>query len=224
MFDNEIEEKLLPLPVDSLFMVGKKTAQRLHDLGINTIKELNEQELSFLTKEFKSQGEYLYNSSRGIDNSIVDNTLSKSKSISVSWTLEKDTDDIAYIKKTLLKQVDEVGRLLRKDNYFAKTITVTYKNSEFDSFSKQTTLNKPISTNDEIYKIVIDLLEKVWDFEKIRHVGVKLSNFNDNNKENTVFETDVINKDDKLQKTIDNIKDKYGSDVINPASLMEKGK
>ena len=223
LFSDEVEKKLLPLPVDNLFMVGKKTAKKLHDLGINTIKDLHDKDLNFLIDEFKSQGEYLYNSARGIDNSIVDNTLSKAKSISVSWTLERDTDDINYIKKILLKQVDEVGRLLRKNKQFAKTITITYKNSEFDSFSKQITLNKYICTNDDIYRTVIDLLLKSWDFEKIRNIGVRLSNFNDSNDSNSLFEKEESN-DDKLQKTIDDIKNKYGSDVINPALLMEKDK
>jgi DNA polymerase-4 len=222
LFMDEIEEKLLPLPVDDLFMVGKKTSEKLHSLGINTIKELRDKDFDYLTREFKSQGEYLYNSSRGIDDTPVDGTVYKSKSISVSWTLEKDTDDIDYIKNIILKQTDEVGRNLRKENMYAKTIAITYKNKDFQSYSRQITLEEGIDSNDEIYKNVINLLEKTWDFEKIRNIGIRLSNLS----EEKVISQNLFKEDKKdntkFQKALDSIKDKYGSDIINPASILER--
>jgi DNA polymerase-4 len=223
LFMDEIEEKLWPLDVDDLFMVGKKTSERLHRLGIHKIGDILSHDLDYYIGEFKSMGEYIYNSAQGIDDSEVDSTISTSKSISVSWTLEKDTDDISEIKNVLLRQSDEVGRSLRKEGLYAKTIAVTYKNKEFRNFSKQTTLLNPISSNDDIYSNVIELLGKLWDFDKIRNIGIRLSNLTSEK----ISQSDLFLKDnksindEKIQNVLDKIKDKYGSDIIKPASLKE---
>ena len=224
LFEDEIEEKLYPLAVDDLFMVGKKTSEKLHSMGIHTIKDLASLDETYLVKQFKSMGTYLYESSHGIDNTPVDNTISKNKSISVSYTLEKDTDDIEEIKSILLRQSDEVGRSLRREEMYAKTVAVTYKTKDFKNFSRQVSLNNEISSNEDIYLNAITLLEKLWDFEKIRLIGIRLSNLTSNRS----LQTDLFNEldkktnNEKIEKALDKIKDKYGSTIIKPASLLEK--
>lgn len=224
LFDNEIKEKMWPLPVNDLLFVGKKTSAKLIQMGFNTIGDVAQANPQLLTKEFKTYGMEIWNRANGIDDSIVDSTTHKHKSISVSWTLEKDSDDIDLIKKVLLKQVDEVGRSLRRQNMYATVVAVTIKTYDFVSFSKQISLSNPINSNDEIYDAVLNVLYKAWNFELIRNIGVRLSNLTENRVlQNELFEEN--NKSDnkeKVQKAIDKIKDKYGSDIINPASLLDK--
>ncbi len=224
LFDNEIKEKMWPLPVNDLLFVGKKTSAKLIQMGFNTIGDVAQANPQLLTKEFKTYGMEIWNRANGIDDSIVDSSTHKHKSISVSWTLEKDSDDIDLIKKVLLKQVDEVGRSLRRQNMYATVVAVTIKTYDFVSFSKQISLSNPINSNDEIYDAVLNVLYKAWNFELIRNIGVRLSNLTENRVlQNELFEEN--NKSDnkeKVQKAIDKIKDKYGSDIINPASLLDK--
>lgn len=227
LFDNEIESKLWPLPIDDLFMVGKKTARRLHDMGFHTIGDVAKSDVSLLVKEFKSFGNVIYERANGIDDSIVDSSISENKSISVSWTLDHDSDDIFEIKKILLKQVDEVGRSLRRKNLFASVVAVTFKTFDFISFSKQMTLSIPINSNDDIYDSAIKILYKAWNFEKIRNIGIRLSNFTDNRiAQSSLFEEvgSRLENNEKIQSALDKIKDKYGADIINPASLLEDDK
>ena len=224
LFMDEIPTKMWPLPIDDLLFVGKKTSDKLKKMGYKTIGEVANADPEIFIKEFKSMGIEIWNRANGIDDSIVDSSSHKSKSISVSWTLEKDSDDIDFIKHVLLKQVDEVGRSLRRKNMFARVVAVTIKTSDFVSFSKQSSLNYPINSNDDIYDAVIDNLYKVWNFEKIRNIGVRLSNL----EETRIMQNDIFDKGtnseskEKVQRAIDKIKDKYGSDIINPASLLDK--
>ena len=224
LFNDEIPNKMWPLPIGDLLFVGKKTSEKLKKMGFNTIGDVANANPEIFVKEFKSIGIEIWNRANGIDDSIVDSSFHKSKSISVSWTLEKDSDDIDYIKHILLKQVDEVGRSLRKLNMYARVVAVTIKTSDFVSFSKQSSLSYPINSNDDIYDAVIDNLNKAWNFEKIRNIGVRLSNL----EETRVVQNDIFDKGtnsenkEKVQKAIDKIKDKYGSDIINPASLLDK--
>ena len=224
LFENEIESKMWPLPIEDLFMVGEKTAIKLKKMGFYTIGDVAKCDCKRLIKEFKSFGNTIYEMANGIDNSIVDSTISQSKSISVSLTLDKDTDDIELLKKVLLHQVDEVGRALRKKKLYTTIVAITFKTSQFVSFSKQCSIDLPINSNNAIYDKVISLLYRCWNFEKIRNIGVRISGFTSKRVTQTsLFESDnedVI--DEKIQLVLDSIKDKYGSNIINPASLIDK--
>ena len=224
LYENEIANKMWPLPVEDLFMVGEKTANRLKKMGFYTIGDVAKCDCKRLIKEFKSFGNTIYEMANGIDNSIVDSTISQSKSISVSLTLDKDTDDIELLKKVLLHQVDEVGRALRKKKLYTTIVAITFKTSQFVSFSKQCSIDLPINSNNAIYDKVISLLYRCWNFEKIRNIGVRISGFTSKRVTQTsLFESDnedVI--DEKIQLVLDSIKDKYGSNIINPASLIDK--
>lgn len=224
LFENEIESKMWPLPIEDLFMVGEKTAIKLKKMGFYTIGDVAKCDCKRLIKEFKSFGNTIYEMANGIDNSIVDSTISQSKSISVSLTLDKDTDDIELLKKVLLHQVDEVGRALRKKELYTTIVAITFKTSEFISFSKQCSTDLPINSNNAIYDKVISLLYKSWNFEKIRNIGVRISGFtNKRVTQTSLFEDGNKEVDDeKIQSVLDSIKDKYGSNIINPASLIDK--
>ena len=224
LFENEIKSKMWPLPIENLFMVGKKTADKLKKIGLYTIGDVARSDCNKLIKEFKTFGSTIYELANGIDNSLVDSTVTQSKSISVSLTLVKDTDDINLLKKILLSQVDDVGRTLRKKKLYATVVAVTFKTSEFVSFSKQCSTVFPINSNNAIYDKVISLLYKSWNFEKIRNIGVRISGFTDKRVTQTsLFEDSNKNyADEKIQAVLDNIKDKYGSNIINLASLIDK--
>ena len=50
LFSNEVEEKMFPLKVDDLFMIGKASSKKLHEMGINTIEELANYDVDMLTR------------------------------------------------------------------------------------------------------------------------------------------------------------------------------
>lgn len=226
LFDYEVKDKMWPLPIGDLFSVGKKTSEKLKKMGYNTIGDLANASVEKLTKELKSYGLEIWEKANGIDDSIVDNTISENKSISTSFTLDHDSDDIDYLKKVLLKQVDEVGRSLRRKELFTSVVAVTFKTYDFVSFSKQSTLDYPINSNEDIYSAVINVLYKAWNFEKIRNIGVRLSGLTDKRTcQNDLFDSRGKNdSNEKIQSAIDKLKDKYGGNIINPAFLIDKTK
>ena len=73
----------------------------------------------------------------------------------------------------------------------------------------------------EIYQSILTLFENFWDGTKIRNIGVRLSNFTDHcDRQLSLF--DSYNEvDHKFQKTLDTIKDKYGNNIVMPASLLK---
>ena len=69
---HEIKEKMWPLDVDELFMIGKSSSRKLHDLGINTVFDLANCDIDFLIRHFKSMGKMMWEYANGIDNSEVE--------------------------------------------------------------------------------------------------------------------------------------------------------
>ena len=224
LYEEEVKEKMWPLDVGELFMVGKSSASTLKKIGINTIGELAVCKESYLKKHFKNQAAFLIRSANGIDESIVEKRSDKSDSISVSETLPYDVDDIEKIKEILFRQTEEVTRTLRWQKQYAKTVAITYKNNLFQSYQHQVKLPVAENSTTNIYKAVIDILYASWREESIRNIGVRLSDFCDNRSEQVnIFFFFLEVKVDKMQEIVDDINKKYGGTSVMPAAIKKIG-
>lgn len=226
LFDNEIKEKMWPLMVDDLFMVGKKSSKRLHELGINTIKDLANSDINMLTRHFKLAGKMMYEYANGIDNSRVEKPIPKNQGISHSTTLPRDAEDLATIKKVLKKLSNMVGIRLRGEGKYATVIALQLRNSNFFNYQHQKKLINPISSNEDIYINACDLLKDTWNGDPIRLVGLRVSDFTDKPFEQiSLFEKPgVIEERSKVQDVVDKINKKYGNNAIISASLLKEKK
>ena len=222
LFSNEIESKLWPLDVKDLYMCGKATVKELYKLNIKTIGDLAKCDEAFLEKHFKSYGKYLYRASRGIDNSKVEKHDSKNPSISISETLPHNYSDKNRIKEIIFRQVEELSRELRSKNMYAKTIGVTFKNSNFISYSAQETLENATDNTKLLLEHAYHIIDNNYKEDEIRLIGVKFSNLlNNRNEQLSIFENKESNEQaHDIQKTIDDINNKFGKSVIKPAVLQ----
>ena len=226
LYNNEITEKLWPLPVSELFMCGKKTSIKLNQIGINTIGELAKYDQNKLKRIFKNQAINLIESANGIDNSKVENKASKNESISITETLTFDCSNKEKLKEILFSQSEEIGRKLRKKGMYANTIAIIYKNFLFKSNTHQTKLDSSINKTTEIYQNIKNLLEDSYSGEAIRLIGIRLSDLTkESKKQISLFEEEKIdNKDDKVQEILDNINEKFGKTGITYASMKVRNK
>lgn len=223
LFSHEVQIKMWPLSVSELFMVGKSSSKTLMEMGIKTIGDLAKVDVNILKRRFKSQGEMMHQYAWGIDYSPVEARSSKSKSISVTETLEKDIDSIPVLRKVLLRQADRVGKQARREKLYAKTIAVIFKTSDFVSYSHQIKLVNPTNVTEEIYKTSLQVLKNGWRGEPLRLIGIRLADFTtDNSKQVSLFDQEKDIHVDKIQEVIDHITDKFGEGTIIPASLKEQ--
>lgn len=221
LFKDEIKEKLWPLPVDDLFMCGKKTSEELHKLNINTIKDLSETSDTILEKHFKTQGKYLKEASLGIDNSQVIAKKNQRQSISSTKTLPHDETDEKKLEEILFRQIENVTRELREQKLFAKTVSIIYKDNKFRKYSYQETFDNPTDITKVILTKVKIIFKNSYKGEPIRLIGVRLSNLTkEKNIQISLFEK-RSEKEENIQSTIDEINKKFGESVIIPASIKE---
>ena len=222
LFSYEVEKKMWPLPVGDLFMVGKSTAKALTDIGIKTIGDLAKYDLNLLKRKFKSQAIMMHEYANGIDFSEVITYYGKNKSISTTETLPKDIDNIVDLRKLLLPQAEKVGRQARREKLYAKTIAVIFKTKDFKTYSHQMKLVNPTNVTKEIYNYALEILEKGWKKDPIRLIGIRLADLtSDNSKQISLFDKKIDESNDKIQEILDDISDKYGDNIIMPASLKK---
>lgn len=224
LFKDEVKDKMWPLLVDDLFMVGKSSSKKLHELNINTIGDLACADENLLTKHFKSMGKMMHDYANGIDDSSVIKKAPKNKGIGNSTTLREDTIDIASLKKVLRKLSDMVGIRLREEEKYASVISVQLRNNNFFNYQHQKKLVNPVSSNEDIYENACNLLESMWQGDPIRLVGLRVSDLTDNTYEQVSLFDEVgkSNKRNKVQKALDSINKKYGNDTIKSAALYKK--
>lgn len=225
LFTNEIENKMWPLPVGELFMIGKSTTIELKNLGIKTIGDLAKYDINLLKKKFKNQAEFMHEYANGIDLSEVNTFKSANKSISTTETLPKDVDTLSELRKLILPQVNKISREARSKNLYAKSVAVIFKTKDFVSYTHQMKLNNPTNLTLELYDYALKVLEKGWKKEPIRLIGVRLGDLTtDSNRQLSLFDDNKVESSTKIQKVVDNISSKYGDSIIIPAALKKKEK
>ena len=223
LFSYEVQDKMWPLPVRDLLYVGKSSVKKLQDLGIITIGDLANVDVSVLKPYFKNMAADLINRANGIDDMEYRNKTAKNRSVSISRTLPKDIINKKNLYEVLLEETDEVGRNLRKQNKYAKTVAVTFRNSDFFDYSHQTTLSEGINSTMDIYNEVVKIFEVAWRHDYIRNIGIRLDNLCDK----AFVQMDLFSKNKKaenssVQEVLDKINNRFGKSCVTIASLKKK--
>ena len=227
LFSYEVKNKMWPLNVSDLFMIGKSSNNKLHELGINTIGELANSDMEFLMRHFKSMGKLMWNYANGIDYSEVESDYGNPKSISTSEVLPYNYSNVQDIYKELRRLSMDTGKRLREKKMYAPNVSIWVRFHDFTKISKQVTLDNLINSDEDIYNNAVKLFDKIWnndDDKKVRGLCVGVSNLTDVYKvQLSIFgeENIKVKKNNNLQKTIDEIKKKYGDKSIKYADEIK---
>lgn len=159
----------------------------------------------------------------GIDNSEVQYIQEKPKSIGNSITLPMDINDIEQLEKVLVALTEQVTYRLRKQNMLANVVNVQLRTKDFKDFSHQAKLDFATSNTKEILKKAKILLNEMYKKgEFIRLVGVRTDNLVQQDEvQLSLFENvESIEKQNRLDKIIDSLNEKYGYDSIIRAGKL----
>lgn len=217
----EIDRYLWPLPIERMYGVGKKTAPRLQELGINTIGDLAVfKDIEILQNTVgQNNAISLQERANGFDNSIVDYTMNEVTSMSTSHTFDHDISDELIIKKTIKVLVNTLSHRLEEKSLKAQTIGLQIKYSDYKQFNRSRQIEQPTNDSKEIYFICEDLFEEFYDFKTdLRLVGVfatRLTEDYEDIKQYSIFDIDELNKENEIHKLLNEIKDTYGKNTIS---------
>lgn len=217
LYLNEFKEKVWHLDINDLFMAGKASCNKLRSMGINTIGELANTDEALLISKLKSHGKLLHDYANGIDDSKLNvESYNDRKSISFSKTLEFSTNNPAKIYDCFKVFSKKIEKILKERHFFAHTVTITIRNDEFQTTTHQKKLLNSIHKEEDIYLVAKEIFNKVWDEEKIRLIGLGVSDFSESYVyQMSLFEEPV--EEDNITKVIRDLNKKYGKDIIKKA-------
>jgi DNA polymerase-4 len=231
LWEADIPIKLWPLPVKELYGVGSKTAEKLNRMGMKTIGDLAKCDANLIIKTLGKGGNEIHLHAKGIDNSPVQAHLADDmKSIGRSTTLPEDISDIERAKLVLMELADDVGMTARRHGKKGRTVHITLKYSDFRVITRQTTIPATSSTK-EIYRAGCSLLEQKWNrSHSLRLIGISLSGFHEGGASDQLSLFDEMednvksDKNERIDKAMDKIRNKHGSEIITFAALVKKEK
>ena len=217
LYESEFKEKVWPLDISELFMAGKSACKTLRELNINTIGDLANSDQSMIIRHLKSHGKMLFEYANNIDNSELNTErYNDRKEIGFSKTLEYDENSKEEIYKYLYEFAKDISNKLKKKEIYANNITVTIRNSEFKTYNHGHKYLNGLQEVDDIYQKSIDLFNQIWKKEPIRLICLRCNDFTkSNNYQLSLFEENKnIKIDNKTDKLIEDLNNKYGKNII----------
>lgn len=221
LFPEEIPAKLWVLPVEELFMVGRRTAPRLHRMGIHTIGDLAQFPLPYLEKEFKSYGRMMHAYANGIDDSpvIPEAETAEAKSIGNSTTTPHDITDRETAYKILLALSETVAMRLRGHKLCALEIAVTLKSADFKVYSHQKQLLNAIDCTNAVYAAAKEIFDAAWKKEPLRLLGVRAGKLCSEDYVQLSLLGEDWSKQKKADAAMDALRMKYGKDTVRRSTF-----
>ncbi|MCL2301340.1 MAG: DNA polymerase IV [Firmicutes bacterium] len=219
-------EILWPMAAGELFMVGRNTAAELEKFGIKTIGDLANTSEAFLRQQFGKQGEYLYASANGLDDSPVARIGEHDpvKSIGNGRTFKRDLTSEQDIRTGLLVLADSVAARMRRADVKCTTVQITIKDTALKSITRQKTV-QPTYLATDLVQACIELIHVSWPTGKpIRLLTVTAQNLlpaGEAVEQMSLFDTPGgSEKAEQLEKVVDGIRDRYGGESIRHGSVL----
>ncbi len=147
------------------------------------------------------------------------------KSSSAENTFGEDVSDIHTLKTLLLKQSERIAADIRRHEVKGRTITLKIKFPDFRQITRSRTLDSRTSHGGTIFKTACGLLDAELPIGKIRLIGVGISNFEDRNRQLSLLDDPQkpleSKKLDQLDKAVDQVRLKFGKDILTRGRLLE---
>lgn len=223
----DIPKILYPLPIEDMFGVGKKSAPRLRNIGINTIGDLaaafqrKDNRVLTLLGKFSEELE-LWIKGYGSDEIILEEF--DPKSIGNSTTLKEDTNSFDIIKSTFEMLAEEVSERAKKENKIGNTIQIMVKDTMYHAHNKSITFSNPTNNPKELFNHAIKLYEDNFLDLTLRAVGLTLQNLTDIKDmkvQMTLFDYEKHEEESSTKLLINNLNRKLKGKPLKRASEVK---
>ncbi|MBQ8468949.1 MAG: DNA polymerase IV [Clostridia bacterium] len=222
--DENYKEIVWPLPVGDLLYVGRATKHKLNDLAIKTIGDLARFDQKLLISKFGKVGAMLSRYARGEDSDTVKtkSELAAIKSIGNSLTYYRDikTDQDAFALITLL--AESVSTRMSMYGYkMARTVHIVVITNELKYINRMKKM-QPTCLAEDIALAAFKLFKAnfSWGRSLVRGLGVSVSDFCEEEQLSIDSYGDKVEKKKALQNTIENLRSRYGRNIINKAVIF----
>ncbi|MEM8883848.1 MAG: DNA polymerase IV [Planctomycetota bacterium] len=214
----DIEGFLAPLPVERMWGVGPKAAERLHKLGIRTFGDLRAYSIRGLRDLFGTHADKLHDLAAGRDTRSVSG-IGAPKSVGHETTFSEDVDEEETLHATLVALTDAVAARVRAHGLKARTVTLKVRDSRFKTITRRRTLTAPTCVTGTLLRAILDLWEtEVSRQAAIRLLGVSTSGFS---AQGMLFGEEGEAEGSRVDAAVDDVRNRYGKSALRRGSTLE---
>ena len=213
-------------PAEDLLYVGRATKRKLNNIGIYTIGDIAKTSPDILRKLLGKWGDLIYGFANGYDSSPVAhmNENSEVKSIGNSTTTPRDMKTFEDVKIVMYVLCDSVCRRMRQQGFMAKTVGISVRDNELNTFNRQQALDDYTNLTKVITDNALRLFKKSYNMQKpLRSIGISVTDFV---HDNIPHQMSLLNNEknilqnEELEKTVDKLKLRFGNYIVRPAVLL----
>ncbi len=152
----------------------------------------------------------------------------KDKSISNETTFKEDATDRETIEATYKRLIDKVGRRVRKAGFFATTVHLKLRWSDFSTITRQTRLSIPSQDDITLREAGMALLHEHLRNCPVRLIGFGVSGLGETDEPQTAQlnlfddpDTALHKKRNRLSRAADGIKQRFGDQSLRRGSAIK---
>ncbi len=222
------QDLLWPMDVGEMFFVGSATADKLRSMGISTIGDLARANPLGLESLLGKHGPMLHRYANGLDNDPVSryDQREQVKSVGNGITFKRNLCGLDDITTAVTGLADTVAARLREHRLKAWGVKVDIKDPNFRTIARQKQLLRPTHLTSEIREAALDLIKTTWRLsDPIRLLTITAINLTDEtvDEQLSLFDAPVADreKDESLDRTMDDIRKKFGDSSITFGQMID---
>jgi DNA polymerase-4 len=222
--EGELRAFLAPLPIERMWGIGPKAAERLRPAGLSTFRDLAETSLDHLETLLGRAGAlHVQTLARGVDDRPVVPGR-EAVSVGAEETFETDLVDRRAMELRLLALAGRVARRLHKAGLEAAGVTLKVKYADFSLKSRSVTLPAPIADTMGIFNAAKTMLDRVPG-GRVRLLGISTGALVPAGGAEAVtlslFADEAPEKRRRLEEVVLKVGDRFGGMGLTRASLLE---
>ncbi|WP_173916216.1 DNA polymerase IV [Halobacillus sp. Marseille-Q1614] len=210
----DLPTKLWVLPIEEMYGVGEKTAEKLRRLKINTIGDLAHHPVFELKQILGINGERLQNRANGADDRPVDpEAVHEFKSIGTSTTLAQDTTDDYEVRQVFHRLSSKVEARMKNKKVFARNIQIMIRYHDRKTVTRSRQLSDYISRKEDLFQMAMQLFDEHWNQSPVRLLGITAQDLAEEaevSQQLNLFNYEEQAKKEKLYKAVDTLSEKFG--------------
>ncbi len=220
--DGEVFAFLEPLPIERMWGVGPKAAERLRHLGYDTLGDLARADEATLERHLGSWGREVKRLAQGLDEREVEPDR-EAKSVGAEETYDEDLTSRAEIEKTLLRHASRIARRLLEGGISAGRVTVKIKYADFTLKTRQLRLSAPVDAAGSLYAAARSLLDRFpLAGRAVRLTGVSAGDLREGPPPRTLFSDEGKDKRRAVESAMAKLRARFGEDVsLTRADLLD---